>query len=122
MNNMNNNMSFSVEVEMESFLFENLPERMQEKEVRMKPLHWDIKVQVEQKEQKSEEVHMKKLSSTSALLDRMARGRKVSRQGEWVVFTEKTGLLTTQAGTQQVSEQRVKLDPRDLNTLKELGF
>ena len=27
---------------------------------------------------------------------------QVSRQGEWLVFTEKYGLLTTQNGTQQV--------------------
>ena len=28
---------------------------------------------------------------------------QVSRQGEWLVFTEKYGLLTTQNGTQQVA-------------------
>lgn len=60
---------------------------------------------------------IRKLSSTSELIERMGRGRKViagrcriqltfssqvSRQGEWLVFTEKYGLLTTQNGTQQV--------------------
>ena len=46
---------------------------------------------------------MRKLSSTSQLIERMGKGRKVSRQGMFLVFTEKYGLLTTQNGTQQAS-------------------
>merc|ERR1719430_1223441 len=65
---------------------------------------------------------MKKMSSTSELLARMGKGRKVSRQGEWLVFTERSGLLTTQNGTQQVIEKRVKLEFGDLEKLKDLGF
>eukprot|EP00092_Neocalanus_flemingeri_P031536 GFUD01034247.1.p1 GENE.GFUD01034247.1~~GFUD01034247.1.p1 ORF type:complete len:159 (+),score=49.06 GFUD01034247.1:56-532(+) len=64
----------------------------------------------------------KKLSSTSELMARMGKGRKVSRQGEWLVFTEKYGLLTTQNGTQQIIEKRVKLEFGDMEKLKELGF
>ena len=61
---------------------------------------------------------MRKLSSTSQLIEKMGKvckslicisfyiwwcqGRKVSRQGQFLVFTEKYGLLTTQNGTQQV--------------------
>lgn len=46
---------------------------------------------------------MRKVSSTSQLIERMGKGRKVSRQGMFLVFTEKYGLLTTQNGTQQAS-------------------
>ena len=65
---------------------------------------------------------------------------QVSRQGEWLVFTEKFGLLTTQNGTQQVEkyvfcnilsliitafqefENRVKLDYGDYQKLLDLGY
>ena len=33
---------------------------------------------------------------------------QVSRQGEWVVITDRAGVLTTQAGTQQIREKRVR--------------
>ena len=48
--------------------------------------------------------------------------RQVSREGDYLVFVEKKGLLTTQNGTQQITERRVRLGGTDLNTLEELGF
>lgn len=45
--------------------------------------------------------------------------RKVSREGEWLVFREKTGLLTTQNGTQLVKETRVKLGTPEFAALIE---
>jgi len=48
--------------------------------------------------------------------------RKVSREGEWLVFREKVGLLTTQNGTQQISEKRVRINEEDLTKLTSLGF
>ena len=33
---------------------------------------------------------------------------QVSRQGEWLVITDRAGVLTTQAGTQQIREKRVR--------------
>ena len=50
------------------------------------------------------------------------RGRKVTRQGDWLVFTEKVGILTSQNGVQQVREERVKINSEDLNRLVSLGF
>ena len=47
---------------------------------------------------------------------------QVSREGDFLVFVEKQGLLTTQNGTQQIIERRVRLGGTDLNTLEELGF
>ena len=47
---------------------------------------------------------------------------QVSREGDFLVFVEKKGLLTTQNGTQQIRERRVRLGGTDLNTLEELGF
>ena len=47
---------------------------------------------------------------------------QVSRQGDWLVFTEKVGVLTTQAGTQQVQEKRVRVGSDDLEKLVELGY
>ena len=94
-------MKFSVEVETESQLFENVRGMMKEKP---SPLHWDIQVEVVQKaaeESKSKSVPstnkksvmlssipesratpqpataMKKMSSTSELLARMGKGKKV---------------------------------------------
>ena len=50
------------------------------------------------------------------------RGRKVTRQGDWLVFTEKVGILTSQNGVQQVREERVKINSEDLARLVGLGF
>merc|ERR1739838_87222 len=50
------------------------------------------------------------------------RGRKVTRQGDWLVFTEKVGILTSQNGVQQVREERVKINSEDLGRLVSLGF
>ena len=50
------------------------------------------------------------------------RGRKVTRQGDWLIFTERIGVLTSQNGVQQVKEERVRINPEDLNKLKSLGF
>merc|ERR1719474_550013 len=50
------------------------------------------------------------------------RGRKVTRQGDWLVFTEKVGILTSQNGVQQVREERVKINSEDLERLVGLGF
>ena len=47
---------------------------------------------------------------------------QVSREGDFLVFVEKKGLLTTQNGTQQITERRVRLGATHLNTLEELGF
>merc|ERR1712172_338598 len=50
------------------------------------------------------------------------RGRKVTRQGAWLVFTEKVGILTSQNGVQQVREERVRINSEDLGRLVSLGF
>ena len=50
------------------------------------------------------------------------RNRKVTRQGDWLVFTEKIGILTSQNGVQQVKEERVRINAEDLDKLKSLGF
>merc|ERR1712106_137223 len=50
------------------------------------------------------------------------RGRKVSRQGEWIILQEKVGLLTSQNGVQQIKERRVKLGSSDLEKLLDLGY
>ena len=47
---------------------------------------------------------------------------QVSRQGDWLVFTEKVGVLTTQNGTQTITEKRVKMGTDDLEKLMELGY
>ena len=47
---------------------------------------------------------------------------QVSRQGDWLVFTEKIGVLTTQNGTQTITEKRVKMGTDDLEKLMELGY
>jgi len=51
-----------------------------------------------------------------------SRGRKVSRQGEWLVFTERVGVLTTQNGVQQIREERVRINSDDLADLIAMGF
>jgi len=48
--------------------------------------------------------------------------RKVSREGEWLVIREKTGLLTTQNGTQQIRETRVRINEDELSKLCELNL
>lgn len=50
------------------------------------------------------------------------KGRKVTRMGDWLVFTEKVGVVTSQNGVQQVRESRVKINAEDLDRLKGLGF
>ena len=47
---------------------------------------------------------------------------QVSRQGDWLVLTEKVGVLTTQNGTQTITEKRVKMGTDDLEKLMELGY
>jgi len=59
---------------------------------------------------------LRKLSAMSA------RGRKVSRQGEWIILSERVGVLTSQNGVQQVRERRVKLGSTDFDKLVELGY
>jgi len=51
-----------------------------------------------------------------------SRGRKVSRQGDWLVFTERVGVLTTQNGVQQIREERVRINSDDLADLIAMGF
>ena len=90
-------MKFSVEVETESHLYDSIPDGMKETPT---SLQWDIQVKVEQKaseqiKTKSEAMTpkksmitlppatpssgMKKMSSTSELLARMGKGRKVAK-------------------------------------------
>jgi len=45
--------------------------------------------------------------------------RKVSRQGQWLLIQEKVGLLTTQNGTQQIHEKRIRINEEDLVTFCE---
>jgi len=40
--------------------------------------------------------------------------RKVSRQGQFLIIQEKVGLLTTQNGTQQIHEKRIRINEEDL--------
>ena len=50
------------------------------------------------------------------------KGRKVTRMGDWLVFTEKVGVVTSQNGVQQERVTRVKINEEDLDRLKGLGF
>jgi hypothetical protein len=45
--------------------------------------------------------------------------RKVSRMGEWLIIQERVGLLTTQNGTQQIHEKRIRINEEDLMTFCE---
>ena len=47
---------------------------------------------------------------------------QVSREGEWLVFVEKVGLLTTQNGTQQIKETRVKVGTPEFQKILEVGY
>ena len=47
---------------------------------------------------------------------------QVSREGEWLVIRERTGVLTTQNGTQQIRERRVRITEEELAKLEELGY
>ena len=108
-------MKFSVEVETESHLYENVPGVIKEKP---SPLQWDIQVEVVQKaveesKSKSETSSskksvmmssipessatpqpnssaMKKMSSTSELLARMGKGKKVGGIKSYFKFEAKT--------------------------------
>ena len=44
---------------------------------------------------------------------------KVSRMGEWLIIQERVGLLTTQNGTQQIHEKRIRINEEDLMTFCE---
>merc|ERR1712117_43181 len=124
-------MNFKVEVETDSLQYDNVAKFIVTKP---KSLLWNIDVKIDSKRTDREEsdfvpdftvtqlYNMRKLSSTSQLIERLGKGRKVSRQGEFLVFTEKYGLLTTQNGTQQEIERRVKLDYGDYQQLVELGY
>jgi hypothetical protein len=46
----------------------------------------------------------------------------VSREGDWLVFRERSGVLTTQNGTQQIRERRVRITEEELSKLEELGY
>ena len=50
------------------------------------------------------------------------KGRKVTRMGDFLVFTEKVGVVTSQNGVQQERVTRVKINAEDLDRLKGLGF
>ena len=50
------------------------------------------------------------------------KGRKVTRQGDFVVITEKVGLVTSQSGVQLVREERVHINSEDYDRLVKLGF
>merc|ERR1712126_495837 len=65
-------------------------------------------------------VEMAEARKLSRLLN--TRGRKVSRQGEWLVFTERVGVLTTQNGVQQIREERVRINSDDLADLIAMDF
>jgi len=67
---------------------------------------------------------MSKLEREEELVRQAMRksSRKVSREGEWLVLREKTGLLTTQNGTQQIRETRVRISEGDLVKLCEEGL
>ena len=91
-------MKFSVEIETESHLFDQLPEPIKEKP----SLHWDIQVEVQQKKKavsdtvdspaqrtstasrtattvtETRKPSTRKISSTSELIEKMGRGRKVN--------------------------------------------
>ena len=38
------------------------------------------------------------------------------------MFTDKVGVLTTQAGTQQITEKRVKAESDELEKLVDMGY
>ena len=72
--------------------------------------------------QKAMRKKSRKVTSTNTLNSLTVWLVQVSRQGDWLVFTEKVGVLTTQAGTQQVQEKRVRVGSDDLEKLVELGY
>lgn len=67
---------------------------------------------------------MSRLEREEELIRRAMRktSRKVSREGQWLVIREKTGVLTTQNGTQQIREKRVRITEEELVKLEELGY
>merc|ERR1712226_1232270 len=104
-------------------------------------LNWDIMVEVEQvellpeqeqqqlieqelRQKESESAKKSDTSSSSSMAEERKlsklmnpRGRKVTRMGDYLVFTE-----TSQNGVQQVREERVKINSEDLAKLVEMGF
>ena len=72
--------------------------------------------------QKAMRKKSRKVTSRNTLNSLTVCVLQVSRQGDWLVFTEKVGVLTTQAGTQQVQEKRVRVGSDDLEKLVELGY
>ena len=72
--------------------------------------------------QKAMRKKSRKVASRNTLNSLTVCVLQVSRQGDWLVFTEKVGVLTTQAGTQQVQEKRVRVGSDDLEKLVELGY
>merc|ERR1712226_1558948 len=108
-------------------------------------LNWDIMVEVEQvellpeqeqqqleqelRQKESESAKKSDTSSSSSMAEERKlsklmnpRGRKVTRMGDYLVFTERAGVLTSQNGVQQVREERVKINSEDLAKLVEMGF
>merc|ERR1712098_541120 len=78
-------------------------------------LKWAIQVEVQR---------VSRMEREEELIQRAMRkkSRKVSREGDFLVFVEKKGVLTTQNGTQQINETRVKIGGKDMERLEELGL
>ena len=72
--------------------------------------------------QKAMRKKSRKVASRNTLNSLTVCVLQVSRQGDWLVFTEKVGILTSQNGVQQVREERVKINSEDLDRLVGLGF
>lgn len=85
-------------------------------------LKWAIEVEVQRI--LGPERRVSRLEREEELIQKAMRkkSRKVSREGDFLVFVEKKGILTTQNGTQQITEKRIKLGGEEMEALEEMGF
>merc|ERR1711962_280094 len=85
-------------------------------------LKWAIQVEVQRV--LGPERRVSRMEREEELIQRAMRkkSRKVSREGDFLVFVEKKGVLTTQNGTQQINETRIKIGGKDMERLEELGL
>merc|ERR1712226_421628 len=121
-------LNWDIMVEVEQV--ELLPEQEQQqliKQVVQQVEQQQIEQELRQKE--SESAKKSDTSSSSSMAEERKlsklmnpRGRKVTRMGDYLVFTERAGVLTSQNGVQQVREERVKINSEDLAKLVEMGF
>merc|ERR1711890_67972 len=88
-----------VEVETSNRVFPSVGQKQS------KLLRWAIQVEVQKTE--GPERRVSRVEREDELIQKAMRkrSRKVSREGDFLLFVEKNGLLTTQSGVQEVHER-----------------